>query len=144
MASTGAEEGGRSVVAARLEVFGAEPTQARMVVTELGPSARLKRSLGALAVGWGAAGVSVFFPVVHFVLVPSFFLGGIATAVTLGRQANRVTSVSGTCPRCLTPETFDASGKVRRERLVTCPNCHANLTLRVEDGRPIPDTTARS
>ena len=126
--------GGRRLVEARLSAFGAAPTRVLMTVEDLSPLARLRRGALALAVCWGAAAVAVFLPILHLVLVPTLVSGGIVAAIALGRQAQRVTDVRGTCPRCLTEQQFEASGRLRRARIIACPRCHTNVTLRVGDG----------
>jgi len=123
----------RRLVPVRLSAFGALPTQALMTVAELSPATRLGRGVKALAVGWGAAVAAVFLPILHLVLVPSFAVGGVIAAIVFGKQSRRVTRLRGQCPRCLTEEDFEASGKVRRSRIVTCPHCHTNVTLLAGD-----------
>jgi transposase-like protein len=88
-----------------------------------------------LALCWGIAAVAVFLPILHLVLVPSFVVAGIAVAVALGRQTERVVGIRGPCPRCGSTEQFEAGGKLRRERIVACPRCHTNLTLVVTEGQ---------
>jgi len=119
------------VIPARLGAFGAETTPAVIAVTDLSPSARFARSVTALGVCWGAAAVAVVLPILHLVLVPSWLVGGVVAAVVLGRQAQRVMGVRGTCPRCRTEQELEAGGRIRRERIIVCPGCHTNVTLLV-------------
>jgi len=121
--------GVQKLVPVRLSAFGAPPTQALMTVAELSPAARFGRGVRGLATGWGAAVVAVFLPILHLVLVPTFAVGGVVAAVVLGRQSRRVMELHGRCPRCLTEQDFEASGRLRRTRLVTCSHCHTNVTL---------------
>jgi endogenous inhibitor of DNA gyrase (YacG/DUF329 family) len=121
----------KTILAARLSAFGAPPTPAIVTTEEVSPGARVRRAMTGLAACWLAAGVAVFLPVLHLVLVPTLVVGGIAAAVVLGRQARRVLDVQGTCPRCLKEVAFEAGGHLRPTRLVNCPRCHTNVTLAV-------------
>jgi hypothetical protein len=125
------DNGGRRLIPARLSAFGAQPTRALMTVVELSPAARLGRGAMALGACWGLAAVAVFLPILHLILVPTLVGGGMVAAIVLGRQHRRVTDVRGTCPRCLTEQQFEASGRVRRVLLIACPRCHTNVTLLV-------------
>jgi len=124
----------RTVIPAQLRAFGAQPTRAVMTVAELTPASRLGRAAAGLAACWSLALVAVFLPILHLVLVPTLVVGGIVAAITLGRQARRVTDLRGPCPRCATEQRFEASGRLRPTRLTTCPKCHTNVTLVVGDG----------
>ena len=125
------ENGDRRLVPAQLSAFGAVPTRALVTVAELSALARLGRGAMGLVACWGAAAVAVFLPILHLILVPTLVGGGIVAAIVLGREAQRVIDVRGTCPRCLTEQQFEANGRVRRVRLIACPRCHTNVTLRV-------------
>jgi len=128
------ENGGRRIFPARLSAFGAAPTRALMTVEELSPPARFGRAAKALGACWGVAAIAVFLPILHLILVPTLVGGGIVAAIVLGRQTQRVTDVRGACPRCLTEQQFEASGRLRRARIIACPRCHVNVTLLVGDG----------
>jgi len=141
MSSPGALDGDTRTVQACLTVFGARPTPATVEVVDLSSLARLRRSVAGLAACWGGAGVAVFFPVLHLVLVPGLLVTGVVLAVLLGRQSRKVVSVRGVCPRCLSEQAYDTSGRVQRAQLITCPACHTNLTLttgQTEAAGPLP------
>lgn len=76
------------------------PTPATLEVEVLSPGARLQRAGVRLLVAWGLALFSVFIPLLHFVLVPGFFLAGPVLAFLAGRATVRVVSVSVACPKC--------------------------------------------
>lgn len=76
------------------------PTPATLKVEVLSPGARLQRVGVRLGVAWGLAVFSVLIPLLHFVLVPGFFLAGPALAFLAGRATVRVLSPSVTCPKC--------------------------------------------
>jgi hypothetical protein len=137
--------GKTSVVSASLTAFGAQPTEVQVTVVELSPLARFGRSGTGLVGLWGAAAVAIFFPVLHLILVPTLLVGGVVVAVLRARQAQKVASVRGICPRCRTERSFQARGRARRQQIVDCPACHANATLVVDaapDGGAAPIETA--
>jgi transposase-like protein len=88
--------------------------------------------------GWGLALVSVFIPVAHFVLVPTFALAGVLLAALRAREDRRLMEVRGACPRCGTEQRFKVGGRFAPERSLDCPRCHSNLVLRADDGGRAP------
>ena len=64
------------------------------------PRERLFRALKFLGLGWGAAVVAVFIPLLHFVLVPLFLILGPVAAVWAYGQASVVLGGLGLCPNC--------------------------------------------
>ena len=73
--------------------------------------------------------VSLFIPVAHFILVPTFVGAGIAVAVVRAREDTRLLRVRGLCPRCATAQDFEGGGRFTQTRTLDCPTCHTNLTL---------------
>ena len=84
----------------------------------------------------GLALVSLFIPVAHFILVPTFVGAGIAVAVVRAREDTRLLRVHGVCPRCATAQDFEGGGRFTRTRTLDCPTCHTNLTLTASLERP--------
>jgi hypothetical protein len=116
-------------IPARLTAFGAPPAPATATVLSQRPAERLLRTAAGLGLFWGLALVSVFIPVAHFILVPTFVLAGIAVAVMRAREATRLLRVHGTCPRCGKEQDFEIGGRLTPARQLDCPKCHNNLTL---------------
>lgn len=79
--------------------------------------------------GTGEA-VCLFVPVLHFVLVPSLLLAGVALAVTRLRAHRSLVQVEGACPRCNVARTRPASGRFRDGRKVHREECGAQLEVR--------------
>src|SRR5205085_12705258 len=52
------------------------PTSGTVTIREFNRDERVRRALAGLGKWWGVAIVSVFIPVAHFVLVPSFLAYG--------------------------------------------------------------------
>ena len=115
----------------RLTAFGHEPCPATAVVIEQPPGTRFGRVLGGLGLFWGLGLASVFIPVAHFVLVPTFVVGGIVMAVKRAREDRRLIVLRGACPRCGAAQEFRPGGRFADARTFDCPKCHGNLTLTV-------------
>jgi hypothetical protein len=80
---------------------------------------------------WGLGLASVFIPVAHFVLVPTFVVGGIVTAFVRAREDRRLILLHGACARCGAAQEFRPGGRFADGRSFDCPKCHGNLTLAV-------------
>ena len=101
------------------------------VVVVQPPGTRFARVLGGLGMFWGLGLVSVFIPIAHFVLVPTFVLGGIAMALVRAREDRRLILLQGACPRCGAAQEFRPAGRFADGRSFDCPKCHGTLTLAV-------------
>jgi hypothetical protein len=121
--------------AAVLTAFGHEPRPATATVIEQPPGARFGRVLGGLGMFWGLALVSVFVPVAHFLLVPTFAVAGIVMAVKRAREDRRLVLLRCTCPRCGAAHELRPGGRFVAGRRVDCPTCHGDLTLGVPSAR---------
>jgi hypothetical protein len=110
------------------------PTPATLVLATFDRKARLRRALKGLAGFWGAMVVSVFIPVAHFVLVPSFFFIGIWQFFRRLRQSEQLRGAHGRCPDCGTEQDYEL-GSARLPQSVTCGSCHRGLTLAPAEGR---------
>ena len=114
---------------ATINVFGSAPVPATARVLQQSPSERMTRVLSALGVCWGIAAVTVFMPVAHFILVPTFLLLGIGLAVIRSREDVRLLGAHGRCPRCGVEQDFPGAGRFHGEQALDCPRCHNRLTL---------------
>jgi hypothetical protein len=114
-----------------LTAFGYEACAATAVVVEQPPGTRFGRVLSGLGTFWGLGLVSVFIPVAHFVLVPTFLLAGIALAIRRAREDRRLVLLRGACPRCGAAQEFQPGGRYADGRSFDCPKCHGTVTLAV-------------
>ena len=121
-------------IPATLTAFGAAPAPATATVLSQPPGERLARTAAALGVCWGLALVSLFIPLAHFILVPTFFIAGIAVAGARAREVTRLLGVHGVCPRCGQAQDFEAGGRFTPSRSLDCPKCHTTLTLTADPG----------
>lgn len=62
--------------------------------------ARLGRALRFWGIFWGMCIVSVFIPLAHFILVPTFFLGGPIAAWIVSQKERAILGGQSTCPEC--------------------------------------------
>lgn len=115
----------------QLTAFGHTSTAATAAVLEQAPGQRAARVLGGLGTFWGLALCSVFIPVAHFVLVPTFVVAGIVMAIKRAREDRRLVSITGPCPRCGAAQELQPGGRFVDGRTLDCPKCHGNVTLAV-------------
>ena len=116
-------------VPTHLTAFGHQPSPARALIVEQTPGQRFARTLGGLGMFWGLALVSVFIPVAHFVLVPTFVVAGIVMAIKRAREDRRLLWVRGACPRCGAEQELKPGGRFVDGRTFDCPSCHGNISL---------------
>lgn len=114
-------------VAASLTAFGYTPRPATALVIEQSPPERFVRTLAGLGMFWGFALVSLFIPVAHLVLVPTFLVGGIIMAVKRAREDRRLLLLRGACPRCGATQSSrraaaSPAGAVSTARSATAPS----------------------
>ena len=93
----------------------------------------MRRAVKGLAGFWGAMVVSVFIPIAHFVLVPSFFGIGIWQFVRRLRRHHLVRAARGACPDCGAEQEFERGAGPRFPQAVQCRRCHRGLTLAVAE-----------
>ena len=72
---------------------------------------------------------SVFIPVAHFLLVPSFALFGVYTFFERLSTREVVLAAQGVCPDCGKPQQLDISGRWHLPRRVACRHCQRPLQI---------------
>jgi hypothetical protein len=113
----------------QLTGYGPAPTTATVTIRSFDKPERVRRALKGLATFWGAAIGSVFIPVAHFLLVPSFALYGAYTFFErLGAQ-QVVIAAEGTCPDCGKPQKLETGGRWHVPRNVACRYCQRSLRI---------------
>ena len=130
-------------VPAQLTAFGHPSQPAQAVILEQAPGQRFARTLAGLGMFWGLGLASVFIPVAHFVLVPTFVVAGIVMAVKRAREDRRLLLVRGACPRCGAVQELRPGGRFVDGRSFDCPKCHGNLTLATTSAEPVPAQSSR-
>ena len=119
-----------------LSVFGASPAPAVAVVRHRNLASRLGRATLGLVIAWLLAFPAVFLPVLHFVLVPGFVIGGVVLAAQRLREDRTLARVEGTCPRCGVALDATPGGRFRLPRAVQCVHCKNTLTVTAVDASP--------
>ena len=113
----------------QLTGYSATPSTATATIRAFDKPERTKRALKGLGTFWAAAIGSVFIPVAHFLLVPSFALYGIYTCFERLRAEQIAVVVEGTCPDCGKAQTLDTGGRWRVPRNVACRFCQRSLRI---------------
>lgn len=89
---------------------------------------RTRRALKFWLSCWGASIVCIAFPLVHFVLVPGFFLAGPALAFWIYAQQSVIRGGSGPCPYCAATVAI-ARGPEAFPLTDLCTACHRELKI---------------
>src|SRR5262245_927354 len=121
-------------IPATLSAFGAPPASATATVQNQTPAERFRRTAAGFGACAGLALISLFIPVAHFILVPTFIGVAIAVAVSRAREDARLLRVHGVCPRCGAAQDFKGGGRFTLTRNLDCPKCHTNLVLTANQG----------
>jgi hypothetical protein len=98
------------------------------------PGQRVARALKAGGLFWAIAAGCVFLPGLHFVLVPSFLVIGVAAGFRHRRDERIVSHVRGACPRCGLDQSFASGNRLTPPWPLDCPACHTNLALTLDAG----------
>lgn len=112
-----------------LSGYHGHPTHGTVTIHEFSRAQRWRRALQGLGKWWGVALLSVFIPIAHFVLVPSFLLYGIWQFVQRVGTAELATDAHGTCPDCGKEQPFELAPRWRAPQPVTCRYCQRGLRL---------------
>lgn len=95
---------------------------------DLSSGERLQRSARVVAVCWGLALVTVFVPILHFVLVPGFLLLGSILGLATWMESALVLSGEISCPNCsvklVLPRASESWPKTTR-----CSGCSYTLSI---------------
>lgn len=113
----------------QLTGYSPTPAEASVTIRSFDRRERVQRALKGLATFWGAALGSVFIPVAHFLLVPSFALYGAYTFFERLGASQIVTAAQGTCPDCGTPQKLETGGRWQLPRTVACRHCQRALRI---------------
>ncbi len=104
-----------------------------LLVVSFDHAARVRRAVKGLAGFWGAMVVSVFIPIAHFVLVPSFLFVGVWQFSRRLRTGEMVKGAHGRCPDCGSEQDFELGGWGFPQS-VQCASCRRGLTLAATSG----------
>ena len=88
-----------------------------------GDRERTRRAAATWGTAWLLAVLAVFLPVLHFVLVPVFLIGGPLLALQRFGERVSVIEVRGTCPGCGVPQTQTLRTAARARLEFRCDAC---------------------
>lgn len=115
--------------------YGPTPSTALVTLTRFDRAERLRRAAKGAGAAGAAALASVFIPVAHFILVPTFVALGLYLAWTRAQAEVVVAQARGACPDCGAEQDLDVHGRWSLPHRVACRACRRALTLRDADVR---------
>ena len=92
---------------------------------------RVKRAIKSLAIFWACAGFSIFIPMLHFVLVPGFFLAGLFFAANAYSDDVQIKQTGVPCLKC-DHEAIFKNLDDQFPKWATCENCKAEIRLEIQ------------
>jgi hypothetical protein len=113
----------------QLKGYSPTPSTATVTIRSFDRRERVRRAFKGLATFWAVALGSVFIPVAHFLLVPSFALYGAYTFVERLGATQVVMAAEGTCPDCGRAQKLETGGRWRVPRDVSCRYCQRALRI---------------
>ncbi|NOX77266.1 MAG: hypothetical protein GXP17_11785 [Gammaproteobacteria bacterium] len=116
-------------------------TPGTLQTTRFDQSDRLKRALQRLGFFWLLAGITIFIPLAHFVLVPGFFIAGPVIAYMTYQTHWVRNHAAGVCPTCQQEIQLSLDARDQLPKWTYCPTCNAPLHL-TEAGDTSTDTAA--
>jgi hypothetical protein len=96
---------------------------------------RIKRSLITFFAFLGAALASLFIPILHFVLVPGFFIGAVVMSIVRLKEYGRIDFSILECPLCHAQFVEKSMSFKKNEDSIRfyCLSCKKNITATVPD-----------
>lgn len=116
---------------ARLDIFGFEPTPARVEVIPRSRRWRVSKALTNLLLAWLAIPIVMFIPP-HFPWVLAAFGIGIFRAWGFYKQRFTLVSMRGRCPKCAHELAVEKPTRLGEPHRMVCPNCHQTPVLAVD------------
>jgi hypothetical protein len=124
-----------------VEIFGAPATEGVATVLCRSLGSRMRRAALALGAAWLLTLPAIFFPVLHFVLVPGLIIGGVVLGAMRLREDRTLARLRGTCPRCGMALNLTPGSRFRLPRSAQCLHCKNQLTLTAVASRTGPAPT---
>ncbi len=121
------------VVRGKLE---SKPTAGSIEIVNWTPAERRRRALRALGIAWGIGLFCVIIPLLHFVLVPGFFIAGIVAGLHYHRQLSILRGGEGICSDCAKEFRIEKSSH-RFPLQELCEHCRATLTIELPAERSL-------
>ncbi|MBK7857526.1 MAG: hypothetical protein IPJ65_02650 [Archangiaceae bacterium] len=122
----------------RLSFPGEEPTRAVGQGHEWTMFERVRRGALGMALCWVGAGISIFMPILHFVLVPGLIVAGPIFGALQLSEKMRLRKIKGSCPRCKVEREYQLSLRFNGPRSFTCDGCGNLIELQQVGAEPKP------
>jgi len=90
---------------------------------------RMSRALKILGLCWLGAGITLFIPLAHFVLVPGLLIAGPVLAMMKYKVDRANESVSVECPKCKKSVSIKLDAADKLPIYSYCPDCNTSLQL---------------
>ena len=116
-------------ISVSLALIGEQSTTGKATLIDRPIVSRVGRGAIVLLGLWFVAGLCIFIPLAHFVLVPSFAIAGIAMFVVRVLDDTSLVQAEGVCPRCHVQRTFEGAGRYRPGRTVHCAGCGSQIAV---------------
>ncbi|NOY71866.1 MAG: hypothetical protein GXP14_05735 [Gammaproteobacteria bacterium] len=97
--------------------------------TRFSSTDRVGRALKILGICWLIAGVTVFIPLAHFVLVPGFFIAGPVMAIMRYKVDKAAEKVAVQCPECGQNVEIQMEAQDWPPLYTYCPECNTSVQL---------------
>ncbi len=124
---------GSEITPVRFRNSDGETADGSLFTTVHSAGERIQRALLWLALLWVLAGVSLFIPLAHFVLVPGFLIAGPVVAVMVYRSEWARERAEGKCPVCGEEATIKLEARDEIPKWTYCPACNAALQITEPD-----------
>ena len=103
--------------------------EGKLHYTQFSSSDRMSKALKVLALCWLGAGITLFIPIAHFVLVPGFLIAGPVMAYLRYKVDRATENVEVQCPACEKDVTIKLDAADRLPIYTYCSDCNQSLQL---------------
>lgn len=100
------------------------------ILQEFDSSDRTLRAIKMLVMMWLMAGITLFIPLAHFVLVPGFLIAGPVMAWSRYKMERCSEQLTGTCPACRKPLVKKVEAKDYPPVWTYCNECRDPLQIK--------------
>lgn len=105
-----------------------QQTEGFVLRHDLDSAERTKRALKILGALWGSALLTIFIPIVHFIVPPLLILAGCFFSVTTFMEKSEIIQGEFTCPNCKKVNRLDQQSE-EYPKTVRCEGCSFTLNL---------------
>jgi len=103
-----------------------------------------QRALKMLAITWLLAAISLFIPMIHFVLSPLLFIAGPLLAWRLYNLTQQTLAAAGECPLCHQAIRIELEARTQMPHWNLCPRCNKPVQLKLTKSSTIKTEHSQS